>query len=769
MLVLVIGLALSAMLTVLLVSSSRRDSQQTFSATAEDVSTTLTTLLHRDADFVTTMRGVVTMAPGITDSGFAAWYAAVDGRNRQVGGLGTAVLAPVPAAQAVRFQAQRNGDPAYRGYVGHPTTLTPHRRGTLCLLRLLTTIMPLDHRMATYVQGDWCDDSTIVGRFERPALRAATDSGHLIVLAIDPSNLPLLYMATAVYRQGAPVSSVAERRRANTGWVISAFDARGMIIQSIGANHTLAVSLEHRNPGQAWTQVAAAGTTPPRNAMRTTTSLGLGGEWRVLIRGTAPRTMPPIAIVLLACTVAAIVIVSALLLLLGRSRERALGMVEEKTGELRHQALHDALTGLPNRVLALDRAEQMLARARRSRAPVAALYVDIDGFKGVNDTFGHAAGDEVLQRVAMRLQAATRDADTAARLSGDEFLVLVDCEGLDGGPERVAGRLRDLSRERCELETAPGRQLSITASIGIAYGLDQSAEELVAEADVALYVAKTSGKNRYVVFAPGMETAAQDRLRLEMDLADALEQHELFLVYQPTIDLRTERTIAVEALLRWRHPARGVLEPERFLTIAEESGLIVEIGRWVLMQACRQTATWNARGFELGVAVNISARQLDDQFPATVRGALDASGLDPSRLMLEITESTLVDDTGATARLLSAIKALGVKVAIDDFGSGYSSLAYLRQFPVDQLKIDQAFVQGVAGSRESSALANTLLRLGRSLHLETLAEGVEDAAQLRALRRHQCDQGQGFLFAHPLEPAELERFLQDQGHQSLAS
>jgi predicted signal transduction protein with EAL and GGDEF domain len=376
---------------------------------------------------------------------------------------------------------------------------------------------------------------------------------------------------------------------------------------------------------------------------------------------------------------------------------------------------------------------------------------------------------EVLQRVAMRLQAATRDADTAARLSGDEFLVLVDCEGLDGGPERVAGRLRDLSRERCELETAPGRQLSITASIGIAYGLDQSAEELVAEADVALYVAKTSGKNRYVVFAPGMETAAQDRLRLEMDLADALEQHELFLVYQPTIDLRTERTIAVEALLRWRHPARGVLEPERFLTIAEESGLIVEIGRWVLMQACRQTATWNARGFELGVAVNISARQLDDQFPATVRGALDASGLDPSRLMLEITESTLVDDTGATVRLLSAIKALGVKVAIDDFGSGYSSLAYLRQFPVDQLKIDQAFVQGVAGSRESSALANTLLRLGRSLHLETLAEGVEDAAQLRALRRHQCDQGQGFLFAHPLEPAELERFLQDQGHQSLAS
>ncbi len=375
----------------------------------------------------------------------------------------------------------------------------------------------------------------------------------------------------------------------------------------------------------------------------------------------------------------------------------------------------------------------------------------------------------MLERVAAGLRAATRDADTAARLSGDEFLVLVDCDGLDGGAERVAGRLLDLSRERCKLETVPGRQLSITVSIGIAYGLDQSAEELLGEADIALYVAKTSGKNRYVVFAPGMETSAQDRLRLEMDLQDALEQDELFLVYQPTVELRTDRTVGVEALLRWRHPDRGVLEPERFIPIADESGLIVEIGRWVLMQACQQTAAWNARGYELGVAVNVSARQLDDELPVAVQEALDTSGLDPSQLTLEISESTLVDDTGMTVRLLAAIKALGVRVAIDDFGSGYSSLACLRQFPVDQLKIDQAFVQGVAGTREASAVANTLLRLGRSLGVETIAEGVEETAQLRALKRHHCDRGQGFLFAHPLEPAELERYLDDQGHQSIAS
>ncbi len=258
--------------------------------------------------------------------------------------------------------------------------------------------------------------------------------------------------------------------------------------------------------------------------MSRTTSLGIGGDWRVLIHGAGPQTVSPVAVVLLASTAIAIVIVSGLLLLLGRSRERALGIVEEKTGELRHQALHDALTGLPNRVLALDRAEQMLARARRTRAPMAALYVDIDGFKAVNDTFGHAAGDEVLQRVAARLRAATREADTAARLSGDEFLVLLDGERLDDGAERVAQRLLELSHERCELETVPGRQLSISVSVGIAYGLQQTSEELLAEADVGLYVAKTMGKSRYVVFEPGMATAAQDRLRLELDLADALDR-----------------------------------------------------------------------------------------------------------------------------------------------------------------------------------------------------------------------------------------------------
>ncbi|MGZ6617749.1 MAG: diguanylate cyclase, partial [Solirubrobacteraceae bacterium] len=516
--VLVAGIVLSGMLAQEFLSNSRRESRRVFNATAQNVSTTLTTLLHRDADFLTTMRGVVMLAPTMTDSQFTRWYAALDGREVQIGGLGTAVLAPVPAAGAAAFQAKRNADPTYRGSVGEPITVTPRHGNGLCLLRLITTILPLDATTSRYAQADWCDRSSIVGRYEQPALRTATDSGRLVVLAGYPTYVPLLFMATAVYRPGAPLHTVAQRRKAIVDWIVGTFDATGMITESIGSNHRLAISLQHRNPGQPWSQVAAAGTAVAGSALRHTTPLGIGGDWRVLIRGAGPQTVSADAVVLLGSTAVAIVVVSGLLLLLGRSRERALGMVEAKTGELRHQALHDALTRLPNRVLALDRAEQMLARARRTRIPVAALYVDVDGFKAVNDTFGHAAGDEVLQRVASRLRAATREADTAARLSGDEFLVLVDCDRLDGGAERVAQRLLALSRDRCKLETVPGRQLSITVSVGIAHGMDGTAEELLAEADVGLYVAKTAGKNRYVVFEPGMETAAQDRLRLEMDL-----------------------------------------------------------------------------------------------------------------------------------------------------------------------------------------------------------------------------------------------------------
>jgi diguanylate cyclase (GGDEF)-like protein len=429
-------------------------------------------------------------------------------------------------------------------------------------------------------------------------------------------------------------------------------------------------------------------------------------------------------------------------------------------GQLSHQSLHDGLTDLPNRILALDRAQQMLARSRRLQTPVAALFIDLDGFKHVNDTFGHAAGDELLRTVAARLMTVVREGDTAARLGGDEFVVLLEGSTLDAGPELVAERLLEVLCQPYDLTDTLGRHVSVTASIGIALGIRDTADELLRDADLALYGAKAAGRNRYLLFESSMQTTSQHRLTLEMDLAEALERKQLFLLYQPTFDLRTESVIGVEALIRWRHPTRGVILPDEFIPIAEDSGLIVLIGRWVLDEACRQASVWRHAGHLIGMSVNVSARQLDDdELIEDVRNALQESGLEPESLTLEVTETTLMRDAEAAAKSLVLLKGLGVRIAIDDFGTGYSSLAYLRQFPADALKIDRSFIDGIATSKASAALIHTLVQLGKTLDIETLAEGIEDQAQLETLQREQCDHGQGFLFSRPLDVNAVEQFL----------
>jgi len=429
--------------------------------------------------------------------------------------------------------------------------------------------------------------------------------------------------------------------------------------------------------------------------------------------------------------------------------------------QIRHQALHDALTGLPNRLLILDRAEQLLARARREHTPVSALFLDLDGFKEINDTLGHGAGDQLLCAVATRLGTAIRESDTLARLGGDEFIVLVDGANLDLGPDLVAERMLEVLRAPFVLDGREETPLTVTASIGIATSVDRSsAGDLLRDADVALYRAKAAGKNCSIMFAPEMRSAVRDRLELEMDLRVALEHDQFFLAYQPMFDLRSGAVNGVEALLRWAHPERGVVLPDRFIPVLEETGLIVPVGRWVLEEACRQAAQWHAAGAEIDVSVNVSGRQIDgDQLARDVHDALERSGLDPSSLILEVTETTIMRDTEATIRRLSELKALGVRIAIDDFGTGYSSLAYLRQFPVDTLKIDRSFIHAIAESSEASALIHTLVSLGKALGLATLAEGIEDDQQLQRLRNENCDRGQGFLYSKPLSSADLERFL----------
>jgi diguanylate cyclase (GGDEF)-like protein len=430
--------------------------------------------------------------------------------------------------------------------------------------------------------------------------------------------------------------------------------------------------------------------------------------------------------------------------------------------ELAFLATHDPLTGLPNRTLILDRVEQMLARSRRSQTPVAALFVDLDNFKSINDTLGHSTGDELLQAVTARLNGVVRDTDALGRLGGDEFVVISEELTLSVGPELIAERLLDALKEPFKLGADKETRVTVTASIGIAAGYRTSAEELLRDADIAMYRAKWDGKNRHVVFETGMQDTVQSRMELEMDLREALDKDEFFLTYQPTIDLSDMSPNGVEALIRWKHPTRGVVLPDDFIPLLEETGLITDVGRWVLHEACRQGAAWRAAGYLIGMAVNVSGRQLDtDQLIADIEGALSGSGLDPEALTIEITETTLMRNIEETARRLTTIKALGIRIAIDDFGTGYSSLAHLQRFPVDALKIDRSFILGLKHNQEGETLIRTLVQLGKSLSIETFAEGIEQQQELSLLRGEDCDSGQGFLFARPLDVAATEAFLKD--------
>ena len=421
----------------------------------------------------------------------------------------------------------------------------------------------------------------------------------------------------------------------------------------------------------------------------------------------------------------------------------------------RLRSLTDPLTGLPNRVLFTDRVGHALARSRREAARVGVLVLDIDQFKMVNDSLDHEAGDELLQALAPLLLECVRESDTVARIGGDSFGVV--CEGVDDeqGALAVAERIAAAIGEPLRIR---GRELFITASTGVAVSDDSAtAEALVNRADSAMYRAKEAGRGRIVLYDE-LTRISVDRLKIENDLRRALERDELSLVYQPIVDLRDGRTRGVEALLRWTHPERGPIGPDVFIPVAEEAGLIVDIGRWVLERAVAQVAEWQrtqpgARG--LGVSVNVSGRQLfHESLIADVERVIAESGIAPGTLELEITESVLVDEANAVTAL-DALRACGATLALDDFGTGYSSLSYLKRFPLDTLKVDRSFVAGLGAEQEDSALVATIVSMARTLGLAVVAEGVETEQQLRRLRELGCDRAQGYLMARPLPPQEL--------------
>jgi diguanylate cyclase (GGDEF)-like protein len=767
--VVAIGVAVSVTGALVWRDSVRHSERQTFQTASTDVAETTEALVGDDAAFVTSLRTALTEQPDLTAGRFSRWFSELEGNRRELGAFGTLVVREVPAGRLPAFEAARDAEPAFRRLVGgHVSPVTLSRTPYYCLLAAGAGVKPFDAQTAALLEGNWCEARSAIGG--RPSgggnqarhMRELASSGDFLVYPIAVGGVSTFFIEAAFYSVGAQLATAAERLAAVRGWVASSFSVPALARTALEPHDGLSLTLYHSNPGEPQEPIGHWGHAAMPDFTSSTT-IGLAGSWLARVAGAEPG--PALSADLQGATLAAVgllltALLVALVLVLTRSREHALGLVDQRTVELRHQALYDALTGLPNRVLALDRARHMLARARREQVPVAALYIDVDGFKQVNDTFGHAAGDEFLRIFAERLQSVVREGDTAARLGGDEFVVLVEGASLAGGPELVAERVLDMLRRPYELGGDVGRELTLTASIGVASGPRHTADELLRDADLALYQAKAGGRNRYMVFESTMQAVASERTELEMDLVGALARGELFLLYQPTVSLQAERVIGAEALIRWRHPKRGVIAPDRFIPLAEDSGLVVAIGAWVLREACRQTAAWRAGGHELSVAVNVSGRQLDTTgLLDDVRSALASSGLEPRNLTLEITETALMHDPMASAEHLRALKRLGVRIAIDDFGTGYSSLAYLRQFPADTLKIDRSFVSTIAHSERSTAIVHTLVELGSTLNIQTLAEGIETVHQLHILQQEGCDEGQGFLFSRPLPADAVETFL----------
>jgi diguanylate cyclase (GGDEF)-like protein len=731
--------------------SDAQESQQAFAQASGQIASTLRLAIARVNDLTVSAGAFDLEHPNASTADFKLWSREVGAFERYPELSGIATISFVPRSRSSAFEARAEADPV--GPLGPHGAFAIVPAGVRPYYCFVTRSQARGAPSQTAAGVDYCAAD--------PELIESRDSGQGYDYAISVPQLsktPLLAIETPLYRGGGVPATVIARRAAFVGWTGTVIVPQVLLDAALRDHPGIDVVL-HDTSGPK--NLAFAAGAARLGAARMTTDLHDGSTvatYAALASASVFANGDSRALLLGGVLLCGVLFLLALVLLTGRWR--ALRLVSEKTEQLSFQAMHDGLTDLPNRALVLDRAELMLARARRQDTPIATMFIDVDGFKHVNDTFGHAAGDQFLRIIANRLSSVVRETDTVGRLGGDEFVVLVEGETLTAGPELVAERLLAVLRQPFELDGALGRPQSCSVSIGVAIGQRPTADELLRDADLAMYEAKQAGKDRYVLFEQSMQTDSADRIALETDLRDALDNDQLYLLYQPTFDLQTQVVTGVEALIRWAHPERGVVAPEVFIPLAEENAMIIPIGRWVLQQACQQAAVWHASGHTIGMAVNVSARQLEhDEFVGEVRDALTDSGLPPGALTLEITETVLMRDATAAASELQALKALGVRIAIDDFGTGYSSLAYLRQFPVDALKIDRSFITGISSSREAGALMHTLIQLGKALGLETLGEGIEEHAQLEQLKHEECDSGQGFLFAKPLNVDTVTRFL----------
>jgi diguanylate cyclase (GGDEF)-like protein len=736
--------------------SDGRKAQKTFHEASSAIATTLKLAIQRQEELAVSASTYFAQNPTASRAEFDAWakWARTTRRYPELASL--ALLKVVRAPELAAFAAQATGHALKPQGSTPPPAASPvfsispasdHRY--FCLA---TAELARGAGTAAPTGFDYCAQSS--------ALLLSRNSGVSIDAPLSAGGSKALGVLTPVYRGNVTPRSTAGRMAASVGWVRQVLVPGVVLAQVLQGHPSYAVGLRYRTSSGT---ITFADGVAPRGAQSSTVDLHDG--WTVTSFGAAAGSGVPSDGHALAVLIAGLLLsllLGVLILRLRSGRPSTPALATGETGELPADPLYDVLTGLPSRALILDRAECMVARAgRQSELLVGALFIDIDWFKDINERLGRTAGDQLLKVVADRLQSVVRAGDSVGRFQGDQFVVLVESAARSARLDSLARRAIEALHRPFALDDF-GPSFLLTASIGVAFGRYATAEDLLHDAQLALHSAKAAGKDRSTLFNANMRSVIEDRGVLEGELNTALVEKQFFLLYQPIYDLRTRRVVGLEAFVRWAHPKRGIMAPADFIPLAEETGLIVPIGRWVLEEACGRAAAWNVAGHELTISVKVSANQLNrDVFATDVRRALQQSGIEPSLLTLEIDETTVMADVTAAAARLEEIKQLGAQIAIDDFGgSGYAYHSDLRRLPLDYLKVDRSSLAAADEEDYRNWLLEAILIVGRDLSVPVIAKEIETHEQMTALQAMGCMLAQGFFMGKPTPADAVESVLQ---------
>ncbi len=756
-----VGSVVSLLVAQSVAHNDAAEARKAFKQTSAGVASALKVAVQREEDLAVSASTFFAGNPKASQAEFEKWakWARMLRHYPELDGLGLVALVQAPELAAFEAQATHgaakqaasgSGQPAAEGLRIVPAGTRPQ----YCLAIAGLTRSPAE---APPAGQDYCALA--------PALLSSRDSAASGYSPVSVGRSEALGVAAPVYRGGQPPITVAGRRDAFAGWLVEVLVPK-VIVQEVLRDHPEAALRLRYRTGSA--DVILSGGAVQAEAQSTKVNLHNG--WTARIYGPAASAgvlTDGESLALLVGGVLLSVLLGLLVFLLGTRRGRT---PAPKARQLPNDDLYDALTGLPNRALTLDRAELMVARASRQPGMLAgALLIDVDWFEDVNNKLGQAAGDQLLAVVAERLEGVVRAGDSVGRLQGDEFAILVESAARVARLDSLARRVIEALHKPVELPDF-GPSFFFTASIGVAFGRYTTADDLLRDARLALYAAKAAGKDRYTLFNANMRSVIEGRGALEVELNAALQDQQFFLLYEPIYGLAAGKVVGLEALIRWRHPEQGVLVPHDFIPLAEENGLIVPIGRWMLEEACSRAAAWNVAGHRVGISVPVSANQLNrDGFATDVRRALQQSGLDPSLLTLEISEATVMLDVAASGERLAEIKKLGVRIAVDDFGSGYAYRSDLQRMPLDFLKVDRSSLAASDDEDYRRWLLEAILVFGRDLALPVIAKGIETAEQLTMMQEMGCLMAQGAFMGEPAAADGLEKLFDTEMPDASAS